>query len=892
MKKTRKLLALLLVTVMALSACGGGSTPTTTAKPAETTTQAPAPADTTTQAPAPAETTTQAPAPAETTTKAPEETTEEVTTEAPTDAPVDPAKEGTYTYNDYTSTLGANWNPHTYQTTDEGYTMTYTTTALYEFLFNETFDGYEIVPAMAAEKPVDVTEQVKADHPEFNIPETATKGFAYTIALNPDAKWDDGTPIKAVDYVESIKRLIDPKALNYRSADIVTGNFVLANADAYFNQGSVSGTEPMVSEAYGDDEYIDPAEFVTGDDGFLYYDDKPIVLLLDNGGNWGDGLNSYAEKLADVQEAYDRLKEAADSKGTVQLTPDLLKDLQDCIAALHGHANVEAYAEAEGDYAYQEFEEMAFWGKAYEADYSFDNVGIIASGEYELTVALSKSLSGFYLLYDINGLSTWLVKTDLYDKLQTAVNDTYSSTYCTSVETSASFGPYKITEYQQDKYIQLEKNENWFGWDSDIYKYVDPEDGETYQMYMTDVINCQVIAETATQRDMFLSGKLATFGLGSEDFDAYRSSDYAYVTPQATIFFFIFNGYLSVIQEREAAADFDQTKNDLETLTLQSFRRAVAVSYDKELLCATISPARSGGYGIIGKGYIYDPDTGAEYRNTDVARQVLCDFYSVDTSKFANLEEAVASITGYDPVAAKELYQEAFKEALEKGYITSADGKTCDQEIKITYSASTISDFITKTMNYLNEKMAEATEGTPFEGKITFEAIAFNNDWSNKIRSGQADTVLGGWNGSLLNPYSVISLYTNPAQAYDAKWFDTKAEKFTIEVEGEKITMSLFDWGECLNGAEVDGRNFGADAATQEVRLQIMAALEGRILQTYDYIPMMQNAGMSLLSKKMFWVTEEYNAVMGRGGIAYLKYNYNDAEWDAYVKEQGGVLQY
>ncbi len=84
MKKTRKLLALLLVTVMALSACGGGSTPTTTAKPAETTTQAPAPADTTTQAPAPAETTTQAPAPAETTTKAPETTTPAPeTTEAP-----------------------------------------------------------------------------------------------------------------------------------------------------------------------------------------------------------------------------------------------------------------------------------------------------------------------------------------------------------------------------------------------------------------------------------------------------------------------------------------------------------------------------------------------------------------------------------------------------------------------------------------------------------------------------------------------------------------------------------------------------------------------------------------------------------------------------------------
>ena len=31
---------------------------------------------------------------------------------------------------------------------------------------------------------------------------------------------------------------------------------------------------------------------------------------------------------------------------------------------------------------------------------------------------------------------------------------------------------------------------------------------------------------------------------------------------------------------------------------------------------------------------------------------------------------------------------------------------------------------------------------------------------------------------------------------------------------------------------------------------------------------------------------------MEYGGIAYLKYNYTDAEWTAYVAEQGGQLTY
>ena len=825
--------------------------------------------------------------------EAPKATEEPAVEREPGDGPDNPVVfEGKHTYNEYTATLGANWNPHTYQTTDEAYTLDYTTDSLYQFMFNDTFDGYVIVPSMAVSEPVDVTEKVKAEHPEFGIPENATSGYAYTIALNPAACWDDGTPIKAQDYVESIKRLIDPKALNYRSADMITGDLVPANADAYFNQGK-DAYEAMVSADFGAEEYVDPAEFVAGEDGTLSYNGMPIVLDLTNGSNWGDSLTQYAANLANVADAWKLLQDSADENNRVVLTAETLKALQDCIACLHGHPDVEAYAADAGAYAYQEFEEMAFYKKTYEDNYSFDKVGLYASGEYELTLAMKKSLSGFYLLYDINSLTTFLVKTDLYDKLLTQVNDTYSSTYGTSVDTSVSFGPYKITEYQQDKYVQLEKNDKWWGWNSETYVYQDPEDGLYYQMFMTDVINCQVVTETATQREMFLSGKLATYGLGSEDFDKYRSSDYAYVTPQATIFFFIFNGYLDVIQEREAADDFDKTKNDLETLTLTSFRQAVAVSYDKELLCATISPARSGGYGIIGKGYIYDPDTGAEYRNTDIARQVLCDFYSVDTSKYDNLEAAAASITGYDPVAAKELYKKAFDEALEKGYITDEDKDgICDQAIEITYSASTISDFITKTMDYLNEKMAEATKDTPFEGKITFKAIAFGNDWSNKIRSGQADTVLGGWNGSLLNPYSIITAYTNPANSYDGKWFDTKSEKLTLTIEGEEITMTLYDWGECLNGTEIDGHNFGSDAATQGVRLQVLAGLEARILQTYDYIPMMQNAGMHLLSKKLFYVTEEYNAVMGRGGITYIKYNYDDAEWDAYVKEQGGVLQY
>ena len=142
----KKLIAMLLAVCMtlALAACGGNGGTETTGAPAETT--------------------------------VPGESEAAVQT-----------FEGNFTYNDWVTTLSANWNPHTYETNDQAYPIGYLTAGLYTFVFNDElhpvegkdpYAGYAIVPEMAAELPVDVTEKMKAEHPEFGIPESATAGFA------------------------------------------------------------------------------------------------------------------------------------------------------------------------------------------------------------------------------------------------------------------------------------------------------------------------------------------------------------------------------------------------------------------------------------------------------------------------------------------------------------------------------------------------------------------------------------------------------------------------------------------------------------------------------------------------------------------------------------------
>ena len=815
--------------------------------------------------------------------------------------PYDPNK--SYTYKDAVVQLSSNWNPHTYQTSDESYPVDFITAGLYSFVFNDAlhpvegkdpYSGYAIVPEMAASLPVDVTTEIRAQYPKFNIPESATEGYAYTIDLNPNATWENGEKITADDYVWSMQQLLTPKYLNYRATDYFAGALCIANAENFYYQGTTAYKENSTAGAYSVEDLVKNADgvYCTPDGNKMYI---AIGYGLDN---WLGGNSLYAYVSHYGEEAFGNLENFAtlvsmcDDNGLVPLT-DETNALLSSVTTSNPN-----WGETDADLFNYYIESVE-----YAPDFSADNIGVFKSGEYQITVVLGKSLTGFNLLYNLSG--NWIVYRPYYENSWTyqegaeGEEGIWTTNYCTSLETTMSYGPYKMTQFQTDKSMRFEKNENWYGYTDGKHVFVDPVDGNTYSMYQTTAIDTQVVAEASTRKLMFLSGQLMGYGLQAEDFDAYRGSEYCYATPGSTIYFFIFNGYKAAIDEREAAADFDTTKYDLQTMTLTSFRKAVAVTYDKDLFASTISPARSGAFGLIGDAYIYDPATGARYRDTDQAKLALCEFYSVDPADFGgDLDKAVDSITGYDPEKAKELYNEAFEEALKAGFITSADGKHADQELVIEYCSSAPSDFITKTLDYLNEKLAEVTNGTAWEGKIKFEESApYGNNWSNMIKSGMSDTVLGGWNGSLMDPFGLTDLYTNPSYQYDAKWFNATAVVKTMEIEGEEITLNLKQWSDALNGATVkdaDGKEhcFGEGIVDVEVRLNILAMIEAEVLSTYNYIPMLLDGGMSLLSKQVFYVVEEYNAVLGRGGITYMRYNYDDVAWAAYVEENGGQIAY
>lgn len=651
---------------------------------------------------------------------------------------------GEYTYRDVYETAPSTWNPHTYRTNDDAYVNRYTTLGLYDFFFNEDFSGYEVRPEMAAAEPLDVTERYKSEE-KWGIPADADGGYAYEISLNPLAKWENGEPINAETYVESMEKLLDPELLNYRASNYYTGNLVLKNAEEY----NLSGGE-------------------------------------------------NAKKV------------------------------------------------------------------------DFEDVGIFETGEYTFTIVLEKALKGFHLLYALS--DNWIVNEDLYERALEG-----GAGYNTSKETTLSYGPYKLTQYLPEQQMTFERNENWYGW----------SDGKHEGMYAPTKIVARRVAEASTRKQMFMRGELDTYGLQAEDYAEYRSSDYAYSEPGQTVFFLILCGNEQGLKLREGTGVHKRI------LALESFRKAMAVTYQKEFFASTISPARSGAYGLLGRQDVWNVESGEAYRDTDSAKRVLCDFYGVDVEAFGgDLDRAAASITGYDPALAGRLFTQAFAEAKQKYGMKDSD------VVEIEYAVASSSAFITKTIDYLNSELDKVLSPVGLSGRVRIvESVPYGNTWQEKIRGGESDTVLAGWTGGILNPFNTIQYYTNPLyEPYCNGWYDTTKTPLTIDLGGEEITLTLTEWGEALNGKTVtkNGRNynFGYGVASDEERLTVLSKMEGKILSSYSYIPMLQDGSFYLLSQKLSYPTEEYDAVLGYGGVKYVRFGFDDSAWSKFVKKSGGQLNY
>ncbi len=781
-----------------------------------------------------------------------------------------------YTYNTWTTVSPSNWNELSYQDANDTDLMSYVNSSFFTYDFKFDQNG-EIIPGeftikyMAATGLEDVTAEYKAD---WNLP--ADRGYAFKITLRNDLVWQNGDPIVAGDFVYTMQEQLNPLFQHYRADSYYAGSVNLVGAKDYAKQGQ-SGWFPA-QEPYA--EYSEELDSVLIWKMGPKTEENPVISRI----------RSYFESSAGMPADYPLDKVATFLNGNFGVDVDT-------VIAMEGKTFAEIKADAAmkavwdtmiGWWQTDPNEELHFFVTNYTfPEASWDNVGLLALDDYTLVVIMTNPIElldeegnlTYHCAYDFSGLP--LVHKATYEACKQAPvegSTLWTSTYNSSKETTMSWGPFVLESFQSGKEYVVVRNTKWFGYHLE----------ENKGLYLTDKIVVETLPEWNTAWLKFLAGEIEGISMDVSIASEYKGSSRAYFTPSDFI-------QSAQLQSDAAALKARQTEGVNKTiLTYADFRKAMSLAVDRADYAFKCTTSSLAGFGIFNSMHYYDVANGGVYRNTDEAKQVLCDTYAVDVNDFGgDLDKAVASITGYNLEEAKALVEKAYQQALADGEISATD------KVVLTFGTAEDSESVRRHYDYLSNAWTKMCEGTSLEGRIEFEFNAsFGAQWANDFRAGAYDICTGGWSGAAWNPGYFLLAYLDPAYMYSTAW-DTSSHMMTFTMKGVgenggdiTDTMSLIEWYNCLNGIPGSKYDFSEAALKEEQRLQLIAALEAQVLQMYYTVPMLNSFSASLLSYKVDYITYEYNTFMGYGGLKYMKYNYTDEEWAAEVAAQNNQLDY
>ena len=779
-----------------------------------------------------------------------------------------------YTLREYTAQLPGQWCTIVSSDSVDNDMESYMTSAFYEFNYKFDADG-KIVPGAytveysAATKLEDVTKKYAG---QYGLAADAEKGQAFAMTLRNDLKWNDGTPIKAADFVYTMSQQLSPKYLFKTASNYYSGNYVIHNAQNYVKQGQKGWFDNgSMNLGYSDLALGADGKYTLKGNECTIALKKPLVWLQ---GNTLDDYVTNAPQYFDT-EAYASLLALADANGDVAVTAESLALLTTVITAKaewgETKENTVGYMYVNYEYPAMDFSEVGYF---------------VGDNEYELVMVIDGTLKPLdeegNLTYEAGYyFSNWpLVKKDLWEKCEDQSKTPYANSYCTSLEKSASWGPYKLTNYQDDKTYTVSRNDKWFGYGLPQYA----------KQYQTDTIITNKIPEWDTAWLSFQNGDLDSISMDVKIASDYRTSRQAFFTPDTA------TGCLNL--QSIATSRTDKRNNLL--LNYADFRKAISLALNRDDYCAKNRPSSQAALGLLNSMYYNDVENGKVYRDSVQAKEAILSAYGaekveggwkVGTVVYKDIDEAVDAMTGYNVTLARQLMTSAYNKA-------KADGNYRDGEkIILTFGIAEQTANTDRTKNWFQAAFDDATKGTALEGKISIEYFIFSDKtWSEQFEKGEYDLCFGAWANAPFNPsYLLCETQINKDVRWAKGWDPTKVNvsvKATPDADHKDgiYTYNLEQWRLILQGKEgcpVNFKNF-----PMEDQLTALGAVEAAILKEYYSVPVFSLYSANLMGYKTDYVTYEYNTFMGYGGIRYMSYNFDDTEWAAFVAEKGGTLNY
>ena len=780
-----------------------------------------------------------------------------------------------YTMREYTSQMPSQWCTILSSDNVNNEMESYFTSAFYEFNYKFDANG-KIVPGAytveysAATKLEDVTKKYAG---QYGLAADAEKGQAFAMTLRNDLKWDDGTPIKAADFVYTMMQQLSPKYLFATASNYYSGNYVIHNAQNYVKQGQKGWFDNgNMNLAYSDLALGADGKYTLKGNECTIALKKPLVWLQ---GNTLDSYVTNAPQYFDTA-AYASLLALADANGDVAVTAESLALLTTVITAKAAWGetkeNTVGYMYVNYEYPAMDFSEVGYF---------------VGDNEYELVMVIDGTLNPLdaegNLTYEAGYyFSGWpLVKKDLWERCEDQSKTPYANSYCTTQEKSASWGPYKLTNYQDQKTYTVSRNDKWFGYGLPQYA----------NQYQTDAIVTEKIEEWDTAWLAFQKGNLDGIGMDVKIAADYRTSKRAYFTPETYTF--------DLNIQSNATSRTDKRNNLL--LNYADFRKAISLSLDRDDYCAKNNPSSQAALGLLNSMYYNDVENGKVYRDSIQAKEAILNAYGatknadgswkVGENTYTDIEDALDATTGYNLTLARQLVENAVAQAKKDGKYSDGD------EIILTYGIETQTANTDRVKNWFQAAFDNMTKGTSIEGKVKIEYFMFSSaTWSEQFADGEYDLCFGAWGNAPFNPaYLLCETQISDENRYAVKWDPTTVEVTVKATPDDKhkdgnYTYNLAQWRLILQGKDgcpVNFKNF-----PMEDQLAALGAVETAILKEYYSIPVYSRYSASLMGYKVDYVSYEYNTFMGYGGIRYMTFNYDDTAWAEFVASNNNILNY
>ena len=784
-----------------------------------------------------------------------------------------------FTYKAAVSSSPTTWNPHTWENNTDSIILGYISMGFYDvqLKYDETgaVVGYEWAYEMAAADPEDVTEDYVG---KYGV-ESGDERKAWRISLNQDAVWQNGDEIKADEYIYSMQQLLDPTMLNRRSDSYTGSTFSIYGARNYLYSETQTIYDSLESHGY------------TSVEEALAAGEK---VYIDMWSSWG--MQGMTDKNGNECPQWLPVNDTTSYRDLAVEDP-----------------NAEG-AWVSANYIYNHYGSETLMANSLVAipvnnehlDYAWDwqddgngGVGLVQVDDYTFDIILDNEIDDFYLHYNLTG--NWLVHRETYEKTKDEANGV--NRYNTgSVANTMSYGPYVLTSFEFDSHFTLARNENWYG-------YTDGKHNGQYSTTNLDYTYVSGETAKAQMKEMFMLGNLSDYTIDGTEWSTYGNSRYIMSEPESYAYQF----FLATDRSQDFLDGESSASENHKVLGLSTFRKALSFSINRQSYITRFEPTSDIGLGLLNDLYIYNPDTGEAYRDTDAAKETILkaqDYYEKDGVWYnvhgeaqGSLDDAYDSLTGFDLSHAADLMEQAYQEAVHEGIY---DG----EPVVITYCTvgSGVSENLQALIDMINGMLADviaACDQPTFKSvSLKVQLYADEATYWEALKAGKMDLSFSAWGGSAMDPWGIIySCYIDSANSNNFG-FDSVAKgiDITINYNGKDVAASLYDWAAWLYNAQSDNQydktnlyevlGVAVGEAEYDFKLEVLAQCELAQLQTYSNLPIFYSYITSLRSAQYNNGSDYYvNNMIGYGGIRHIYYNYSDAQWSNFVQGHNGNLE-